>query len=368
MKLIFRALLGFFSVIVAALLVVTVFRLTLWGKDAPPPIKVDSTTLDRSPQLGNSFAPVVKRVMPSVVNISIAQFIHERPRRNPMMNDPFFRQYFGNQFPDDNRERTRKENSLGSGVIVSPDGYILTANHVVDGADEIKVNVGDKKEYNARVIGKDQATDVAVLKIDAQDLPAITLGDSDQIEVGDVALAIGNPFGVGRSVTMGIVSALGRKAGVNRYENFIQTDAAINPGNSGGALIDAQGRLIGINTMILTAETIQGLGNSGGNEGIGFAVPVNMARHVMESLITGGRVARGYLGVVPQDLDSGLAAQFNLPNESGALVADVAPGTPAEAAGIKSGDVITAINDKDIADANGLRLLVSDFAPARSSP
>ena len=257
MKLISRSLVGFFSVLAAALAISIVFHLTSWGKDAGPAIKIDTTALERSPQLGTSFAPVVKKAAPSVVNIYSTHIIHMRPFRNPFFNDPFFRQFFGDRFgPNDNREITRRQQSLGSGVIISPDGYILTANHVVEGADEIKVAVGDSdsKKFTAKVVGTDPPTDVAVLKIDAKDLPAITLGDSDQLEVGDVVLAIGNPFGVGQSVTMGIISALGAAAlaGFNQYQNFIQTDAAINPGNSGGALVDAEGRLVGINTWPLS--------------------------------------------------------------------------------------------------------------------
>ena len=359
MKLIVRSFIGFFSVILAALVVVAVFRLTSWGKDAPPPIKVDATPLDRGPQLGNSFAPVVKKVMPAVVNIYTTQIIHERLRRNPMLDDPFFRQFFGDQAPDSPRERTRREQSLGSGAIISPDGYILTANHVVADADEIKVAIGDdKQEFTARLVGRDQPTDVAVLKIDAKDLPAFTLGDSDQLEVGDVVFAIGDPLELGRSVSMGIVSGLGRHYGVNGLhgnENFIQTDAAINQGNSGGPLVDTAGRLIGINTWIAT--------QSGGNEGIGFAVPVNLARHVMESLISGGRVARGFLGITMQDITPDLAQEFSLPNQNGVLVNDVLPNSPAAKAGIKSDDVIVAFDGKDVADKHSLQLAVSESAP-----
>src|SRR5208282_364863 len=316
--------------------------------------KIDTTTLERSPQLGTSFAPVVKKAAPSVVNIYSTHIVHLRPFRNPFSDDPLFRQFFGGQFgPNENREITRKEQRLGSGVIVSPDGYILTANHVVEGADEIKVAVGDSdsKKFTARVVGTDPPTDVAVLKIDAKDLPAITLGDSDQLEVGDVVLAIGNPFGVGQSVTMGIISGLGRHYGMNGYENFIQTDAAINKGNSGGALVDAEGRLVGINTWIATS--------SGGSEGVGFAVPINLARHVMQSLIGGGKVTRGYLGIVPEDITPGLAEGFKLPDQNGALVGDVETNTPAQKAGIKSGDVILEINGEKVNDANSLRLMVS---------
>jgi serine protease Do len=257
------------------------------------------------------------------------------------------------------RGRTLRKQGLGSGVIISPDGYILTANHVVDGADEIEVAIADnKKEFTARVVGTDPPTDLAVLKIDAKDLPAITLGDSDQLEVGDVALAIGNPFSVGQTVTMGIVSALGRSGltRFNQYQNFIQTDAAINPGNSGGALVDAEGRLVGINTAIIPNE-------NGGNQGIGFAVPINMARRVMELLIAGGKVTRGDLPILLQDITPRLAKSLDLPDQKGALVSDVFPNTSAEKAGIKSGDVIVGFNDKDIADVNSFQLAVAESAP-----
>ena len=366
MKLISRSLVGGFSALAAALAIIAVFHLTSWGKDAGPAIKIDATALERSPQLGTSFAPVVKKAAPSVVNIYSTHIVHMRQYRNPFFNDPLFRQFFGDQFgPNDNREITRREQSLGSGVIISPDGYILTANHVVDGADEIKVAVGDSdtKKFTARVVGADPPTDVAVLKIDAKDLPAVTLGDSDQLEVGDVVLAIGNPFGFGQTVTMGIVSGLGRHGygvnGVHDYEDFIQTDAAINPGNSGGALVDAEGRLVGINTWIATS--------SGGSEGVGFAVPINLARHSMDRLITGGKVTRGYLGIFPEDITPGLAEAFGLPNQIGALVGNVFPGTPAQEAGIQPGDIITAFNDKDVADAHGLQLAVSECSPGSNA-
>src|SRR5271154_582558 len=263
------------SASVGALLVVTVFDLTLRGKDSAPNIAVETTPINRDAKLGTSYAPIVKKAAPSVVNIYSTRIVHQQLMRNPLLNDPIFRQFFGDQVPNNERERTRKEQSLGSGVVISPDGYILTANHVVEGADEVKVAIDDgKKEYTAKVIGTDPPTDVAILKIDAKDLSAITLADSDQLEVGDIVLAIGNPFRVGQTVTMGIVSALGRSGlGFNGYENFIQTDAAINPGNSGGALVDAEGRLIGINTAIESS--------SEGSEGIGFAVPINLARHVV---------------------------------------------------------------------------------------
>ena len=361
MKLISRSLAGFLSALAAVLAVIAVFHLTSWGKDAGPAIKIDTTTLERSPQLGTSFAPVVKKAAPSVVNIYSTHIVHLRQFRNPFFDDPLFQQFFGDRFGrNGSREITRREQFLGSGVIISPDGYILTANHVVDGMDEIKVAVGDSdsKKFTAKIVGADPPTDVAVLKIDAKDLPAVTLGDSDQLEVGDVVLAIGNPFGVGQTVTRGIVSALGRNGlpGFNQYQDFIQTDAAINPGNSGGALVDAEGRLVGINTAIIPNE-------NGGNQGIGFAVPVNLARHVMERLIAGGRVSRGFLGINMQDITPDLAQGLNLSTQSGVLVDDVLPGTPAARSGIKPDDVIVAFNGKDVADLHSLQLAVSESSP-----
>ena len=357
MKLTFGTFFGVSSAFLGGLLLVVAVHHTCLAREAGPNINVDASPVNRDGRMGTSFSPVVKKAQPSVVNIYSTRIVHEQGRMSQFMNDPLFRQFFGNQFQGDERERTRKEQSLGSGVIVSPDGYILTANHVVAEADEIKVAInGDKKEYTAKLIGRDALSDVAVLKIAATDLPAITLADSDQLEVGDVVLAIGNPFGVGQTVTHGIVSALNRSGlGFSGYEDFIQTDAAINPGNSGGALVDVQGRLVGINTAIIS--------KSGGNQGLGFAVPVNMAREVMSRLISGGKVTRGFLGVTSQDITANLAQEFNLPDQNGALVGDVNPGTPAAKAGIRSGDVIIAINDKAIADAHSLRLTVSELAP-----
>ena len=359
MKHISKPFIGFFAAIAGGLIVVASSHFNLWGKDTPsaPQIKIESAPLDRELHGVTSFAPIVKKAAPSVVNISSSRMVRERPMRNPFQDDPIFRQFFGDPSPDSDRERMRREQSLGSGVIVSTDGYILTANHVVKDADEIHVSIADtKKEYTAKVIGADPQIDVAVLKINATGLPAITLADSDQLEVGDIVLAIGNPFDVGQSVTMGIVSGLGRNGlGFNRYENFIQTDAAINPGNSGGALVDAEGRLIGINSGIESS--------SRGNEGVGFAVPINMARRSMERLISGGKITRGYLGVFPQDITPGLAEQFNLSDQNGALVGDVLPDAPAEKAGIKPGDVITEFDGKQINDANSLRLLASETSP-----
>ena len=343
------------------------FHLTSWAQEPKPEIKVEPTPLNRTARPGVSFAPVIKQAAPCVVYIYSTRIVHVRPYRNPFFNDPFFRQFFGDQSPQENQPRTRRQESLGSGVVVSPDGYILTANHVVEGADEIKVKVtstGGDKEYSARVIGTDPPTDVAVLKIDAKGLSAITLGDSDQLEVGDLVLAIGDPFGLEQTVTMGIVSALGRsgfqfggqESGRQpHYQDFIQTDAAINPGNSGGALVDAEGRLVGINTFIVSSTY--------GNEGIGFAVPINLARHVMDRLIRSGKVTRGYLGVRPKDINAGLAESFGLPDQNGALVDEVYPATPAQKAGIQAGDVIVEFNGKKVIDADNLSLMVSECAP-----
>jgi serine protease Do len=356
-----KSFVGFSSAMAGALMVVAAFHFTSWGRGNEPAFNVSTTPINRDARLGTSYAPIVKKAAPSVVNIYSTRFIKEQPWRNPFMNDPFFRQFFGDQFQGDDRERTRKERSLGSGVIVSSDGYILTANHVVAEADEVKVAItGTKKEYTAKIIGKDAATDIAVLQIDAVNLPAITLADSDQVEVGDIVLAIGDPFGLERTVTMGIVSALGRSGlGFNGYENFIQTDAAINPGNSGGALVDVEGRLVGINTAIISP--------SGGNNGIGLAVPINMARHVLERLVSGNKITRGYLGIVPQDIDAGLAKQFNLPDQSGALVGDVSPDSPADKAGLKSGDVILSVNGKDITGEENLKVTISQLEPGSAA-
>ncbi|MGA2852563.1 MAG: Do family serine endopeptidase [Verrucomicrobiota bacterium] len=368
MKRLLKALVGFFAVLTCAVAMVALFYFTAWARETAPAIKIDSTPIVRDARAVTSFAPVVKKAAPSVVNIFSTHIVHLR--RNRAFDDPFFRQFFGDPSAQDNgtpRERIRRIQSLGSGIIISPDGFILTANHVVDGMDEIKVAIPDSKtEYTAKIVGNDPVTDVAVLKIDGKNLPAITFGDSDQLEVGDVVLAIGNPFRVGRSVTMGIVSALGRKVDSTyrgyAIQNFIQTDAAINPGNSGGALVDAEGRLIGINTSIITDESLHGYDVSG-NEGVGFAVPINLARSVMDRLISGGKVTRGYLGIHMQDADADLAPFFNLSNQNGALVDDVFPGTPADKAGIKPGDFVIEFNGKKVDDGNSLQLAISECAP-----
>jgi serine protease Do len=304
------------------------------------------------------FAPAVRAALPAVVNVSSSKIV--RPPRNapsPFFNDPFFQQFFGGPFGSAPQAAPRREQSLGSGVIVRSDGYILTNNHVVAGASEVKVALSDKREFRAKVVGTDPKTDIAVLKIDASGLPTLPMGDSSRLEVGNFVLAIGDPFGIGETVTMGIVSATGRgNLDIEDYEDFIQTDAAINPGNSGGALIDSRGRLVGINTAILT-------GGGGGNQGIGFAIPIDMARHVMEQILAHGKVVRGYLGVVIQEVTPAIAKSFGLPSPNGTLVSDVTKGGPADRAGIEKGDVITAIDGKPVTDVNELRLQISQAAP-----
>jgi len=327
------------------------------GEKAPPPkIAVDETPVQRDGKFTTSFAPVIKKAAPSVVNIFTTKIVRERDmRQNPLFNDPLFRQFFGE--PGQRPRRSQREQSLGSGVIVSSDGYILTSNHVIEGADEIKTVLASGREYTAKVIGADPPTDTAVLKIEATDLPGITLANSDKLEVGDVVLAIGNPFDIGQTVTMGIVSATGRNdLGIVSYEDFIQTDASINPGNSGGALVDAQGRLVGINTAILSG--------TGGNQGVGFAIPVNLSRGIMDRLISDGKITRGFLGVGLQPLTPVLAERFGVKDQTtGALVTGVEEGTPAAEAGFKPGDVIVEYNGKKVADSRQLRLLVSQTPP-----
>ena len=304
-----------------------------------------------------TFAPVVKRAMPAVVNISSSKVVKEQGAPNGMFDDPFFRQFFGGRMPQQERPRSQRATSLGSGVVVSPDGYIVTNNHVVEGATDVKVSFFNKEEYPAKVIGTDKYTDVAVLKIDKKGLTTLPFADSARAEVGDVVLAIGEPFGLGQTVTMGIISAKGRGGlGIERFEDFIQTDAAINRGNSGGALIDTKGELVGINTAILSGET-------GGNQGIGFAIPANMARNIMDQIMKKGKVTRGFMGILPQELTPEMAKAFGMPNAHGVAVAQVTPNSPAEKAGMKVGDVITAINGNPVEDVNSFRLAVAGFAP-----
>jgi serine protease Do len=331
-----------------------------------PPVKlvVDERAVTRDVKLGTSFSPIVKKVAPSVVKVTTSTKIKQPAYQDfPGFDHPFFRRFFGEEFEQRAPRRPQnlpRQHGQGSGVIVTKDGYILTNNHVVDEADEVKVVLLDGREFTGKVVGKDPKTDVAVLKVDGKDLPFIEMADSDKIEVGDIVLAIGNPFGIGQTVTMGMISATGRATLGLDYEDFIQTDAAINPGNSGGALVDADGRLIGINTAILS--------RSGGNQGIGFAIPTSLARDVMESLVADGKVTRGYLGVMIQDVTPSLAKEFNLKDQKGALIGDVVPKGPAEKAGLKSGDVVLEFNGKPVRDSRQLKLQVARVKPGESVP
>jgi len=293
-------------------------------------------------------ADVAQKVIPSVVNISSTKTVVIQ--QSPFFSDPFFREFFGNV------PHERVQRALGSGVIITSDGYIITNNHVVGGADKVEVRLSDERVFTARIIGTDPKSDVAIVKIDAKGLPTIPVGDTSKLRIGTFVLAVGNPFGLGQTVTMGIISALGRSGlGITDYENFIQTDAAINPGNSGGALVNMKGELIGINTAILS--------QSGGNVGIGFAIPVDLAMSVKNSLIRYGKVVRGWLGVTAQDIDPKIAKTLNLGSTKGVLVSDVAKTSPASTAGIKRGDVLTAINGKPVISASSLRFAVSELTP-----
>ena len=321
-----------------------------------PPASMKFANPDE-PASRNTFAPVVKKVLPAVVSVSSSKIVKTGFSDQGEM-DPLFRQFFGDsQGRQSNPPRQRRAEGLGSGVIVSPEGYILTNNHVVDGATEVRVTLNDRREFKARVIGTDPKTDVAVLKIDAPNLQPVVIGDSDRLQVGDYVLAVGNPFGLGKTVTMGIVSAMGRgNLGIEDYENFIQTDASINPGNSGGALVNDRGELVGINTAILSH-------GSEGNQGIGFAVPVSVARNVMDQILKNGRVTRAYLGVMAQEVTPAIARAFHGQEVRGALIGDVTPDSPAQKAGLQKGDIILEINGKPINDGAQLRMNVSLMEP-----
>jgi serine protease Do len=317
----------------------------------------------RVSQLSTSFADIIEKASPAVVTISSTRVIKasEQQQNNPFTADPFFRQFFGgpNMRPRDQRER-----GLGSGVIVSPSGFILTNNHVVEKSTSLKVKLSDGRDFTAKTVGTDPQTDLAVIKITANDLPVLPFANSDGSRVGDLCFAIGNPFSQDHTVTMGIVSAKGRKLpqGQTSIQDFIQTDAAINPGNSGGALIDAKGQLIGINTMILTGGGTS-FGGEGGNVGIGFAVPSNMAKQVMEQIEKNGKVTRGYIGALIGTLTPELAPQFGAKDVKGALISQVTPGGPAEKAGLKMGDIVTAIEGKPVTTGDELTMAVIARSP-----
>jgi serine protease DegQ len=305
------------------------------------------------PVAPGSYRDAAGRAMPAVVNILTSKA--RRRSDNPLLNDPFFKRFFGDRGQDGEGDG-EQQSSLGSGVIVSPEGYILTNNHVVDAADEIEVVLADGRKSPAKVVGLDPETDLAVIKINLTNLPVIVLGQAEQARVGDVVLAIGNPFGVGQTVTLGIVSALGRNnLHINRFENFIQTDAAINFGNSGGALIDTRGNLLGINSAIYS--------QSGGSVGIGFAIPVSTAKTVMEAIIKSGHVVRGWIGVESQDITPELAESFGLAKQSGAIIAGVVRNGPADRAGMKPGDILLMVEGKPVGDTNAMLNLIAQLPP-----
>ncbi|MBZ2206045.1 Do family serine endopeptidase [Massilia soli] len=314
----------------------------------------DTASVLQAPALpaSGSYRNAAERAMPAVVNILTTKALRQN---HPLMRDPFFRRFFGDRLPED-----EPQSSLGSGVIVSPDGYILTNNHVIEAADEIHVVLADGRKAAARVIGTDPETDLAVIRIEAKDLPVMVLGHAEQAKVGDVVLAIGNPFGVGQTVTMGIVSAVGRNnLNINQFENFIQTDAAINFGNSGGALVDTNGNLLGINTAIYS--------QTGGSVGIGFAIPVTTAKDVMESIIKTGQVVRGWIGIESQDITPELAASFGLARDSGAIIAGVVRGGPADRAGIKPGDILLGVEGKPVATTADMLNMIAKLAPGQKA-
>ena len=298
-----------------------------------------------------SYSQAAKKAMPAVVNIFTSKNVAANPHQQ-FLDDPLFRHFFGDQFDD----QPQRENSLGSGVIVSSQGLILTNHHVIEAADAIEVALADGRTMPARVVGTDPETDLAVLKVDVKDLPSITLARAENVNVGDVVLAIGNPFGVGQTVTQGIISAVGRNhLGINTFENFIQTDAPINPGNSGGALIDAEGNLVGINSAIYS--------RSGGSMGIGFAIPVSLAKQVMEQIIRKGSVTRGWIGIEAQDITPELAESFHLKQTSGSLIAGILPNSPAYRAGLRPGDVLLEIDGREVLDSSTMLNLISGLKP-----
>ncbi len=329
-----------------------------WLARPPAGIALQSTTVPVREVDGNlppgqsSYRAASQRAMPAVVNIFTTKAAKQQP--HPFSDDPLFRRFFGDNFGT----QDERQFSLGSGVIVSADGYILTNNHVIESADEIEVALADGRKVSAKVVGSDPETDLAVVKVNLKNLPSITLAKLDGAKVGDVVLAIGNPFGVGQTVTMGIVSALGRNhLGINTFENFIQTDAAINPGNSGGALVDIEGHLLGINTAIYS--------RSGGSLGIGFAIPVSTVKTVMEAIIRNGQVVRGWIGVEPQDITPELAESFGLQKSSGTIIAGVLKGGPADKAGVKPGDILLAVGGNPVTDTVAMLNLVAQLTPGQ---
>src|SRR5581483_1512750 len=328
--------------------------------------RADNNSTQKVSQLSNSFADIIEKASPAVVKISMTRIIKasEQQQNNPFMSDPFFRQFFGGgngrMRPQDQRER-----GLGSGIIVSPSGYILTNNHVVEKANKLEITLSDGRDFSGKVVGTDPQTDVAVVKINADNLPSMPFANSDSARVGDLCFAIGNPFGQDHTVTMGIVSAKNRNLEMGTHiQNFIQTDASINPGNSGGALINAKGELIGMNTMILTGGGGNAFGGGeGGNVGIGFAVPSNLAKQVMDQIEKNGKVSRGYLGAELQTVSRDLAPHLGLKSPEGAIIASVTPNGPGAKAGLKTGDVVTGIDGKAVQSSDDLTMDVISHAP-----
>ncbi|WP_413436539.1 Do family serine endopeptidase [Sulfuriferula sp. GW1] len=346
------------TIALGVLFVVVIFRpdwLTWRSAQHAPGITIREVAAPSSGGVQiDSLSAAAKKAIPSVVNVFTSKEV--RLPRNPLADDPIFKRFFG----DHPTSRSQRVNNLGSGVIVSSDGYILTNHHVVEAADEIQVALHDGRTVLAKVVGSDPETDLAVLKVNLSGLPAISFAQPDKGNVGDFVLAIGDPFGVGQTVTMGIISALERThLGINTFENFIQTDAAINPGNSGGALVNAQGNLIGINSAIYT--------RTGGSQGIGFAIPVSLVVQIMDQIIKHGSVTRGWIGVEVQDLTPELAESFKLPNTDGALIAGILKGGPADLAGIKPGDVLIDVNGKPVKDSTSLLQLIAAQTPGQTA-
>jgi serine protease DegQ len=350
------------TIALALLLVVSTLRPDLLRLRPPENGNVVTITQSRAQEaaaalpepVSGSFSAAAKKAMPSVVNVFTSKEM--KSPRHPFMDDPLFRRFFGDQFDNE----SQRASSLGSGVIVGTEGYILTNHHVIEAADDIEIALNDGRQAKAKVVGTDPESDLAVLKIELKELPAITFGRVEGVNVGDVVLAIGNPFGVGQTVTMGIVSALGRShLGINTFENFIQTDAAINPGNSGGALIDSGGNLIGVNTAIYS--------RSGGSMGIGFAIPVSLAKVVMEQIIQSGSVTRGWIGVEVQDITPELAESFKLADAKGVLIAGVVRNSPADRAGVRPGDVLLEVQGKPVPDSSTMLNVVAEARPGQTA-
>ncbi len=343
------------TICLGILFVLQTFKPALLESEEKPIVIKEADTKGVASKI-TSYRDAAKKAMPAVVNIFTSSKTASNPHQQ-FMDDPLFRHFFGDQ---EEEEEDPSDNSLGSGVIVSDQGLILTNNHVISSADAIEVALADGRKLSAEVVGTDPESDLALLKIEATNLPSITFAKTDELDVGDIVLAIGNPFGVGQTITQGIVSALGRNhLGINTYENFIQTDASINPGNSGGALIDISGNLVGINSAIYS--------RNGGSMGIGFAIPISIAKQVMEQIAVEGVVTRGWVGVEAQNLNTELAESFGLPSINGALIAGIIPNSPAERAGLRAGDVLIAINDKPVINSATMLNLIAVLKPNKKA-